>query len=214
VPSFRPPQPESIVVPGPAGGLEALLEALPGSGSAPVGLVCHPHPLHGGTLRNKVVHTLARSMHMLGMSTVRFNYRGVEGSDGAYDDGVGETEDALAVAAWMHAHWPDSALWLAGFSFGSAVALRAALRLAVERLVMVAPPVAWLPDANALPDACDWLVVHGSDDELIGLAAVEQWMQTLRRPPELRVLKGADHFFHGRLGELRDLLHAWVGARV
>src|SRR5512134_2144011 len=141
-PHFRPPVPQPVTIDGPAGPLEGRVED-PKSDAAPavVGVVCHPHPLHGGTMQNKVVHTLGRAMQELGAPTLRFNFRGVGRSAGRYDAGAGELEDALAACAWAREHWRCEALWLAGFSFGAAIALQAAGPVRPGRLVTVAPPV-------------------------------------------------------------------------
>ena len=130
--SVPPPPKTSLVIDGPAGSLEALLED-PGADGRHFAVVCHPHPLHGGTMHNKVVHTLARALQEQGMPTLRFNYRGVGASAGAYDDGRGETEDALAVIAWGRRRWPGAQLVLAGFSFGAFVASHAIARLHAQR---------------------------------------------------------------------------------
>jgi alpha/beta superfamily hydrolase len=131
-----------VLIDGPAGRLEARVEdPAPGSGPRVVGVVCHPHPLFGGTLQNKVVHTLARTLQELAAPTVRFNFRGVGASEGVHDDGRGEVDDALAVIAWARARWECEPLWLAGFSFGAAVALHACATARPAALVTVAPPV-------------------------------------------------------------------------
>jgi hypothetical protein len=130
----KPPGAERLTLPGPAGTLEALVETpagdgadvAPGSVPAAFGVVCHPHPLYGGTLDNKVAYTLARAFIECGAPAIRFNFRGVGASAGRFDEGRGETEDALAAIRYGRQRWPGAALWLAGFSFGAAVALRAA----------------------------------------------------------------------------------------
>jgi alpha/beta superfamily hydrolase len=166
-------------------------------------VVCHPHPLYGGTLQNKVVHTLARAMQELGAPTVRFNFRGVGGSAGGYDGGIGEFEDALAACAWARRRWNCEALWLAGFSFGAAVALEATAAVRPRSLVTVAPPVGRII-VNPVPrPECPWLVVQGDRDELVDAVQVRRWVDEFAPPPRLVVLEGAEHFFHGRLGELR-----------
>lgn len=211
--------PERLSLDGPAGALEALLEwpAPAGAGAAGadpavVGIVCHPHPLFGGTLTNKVVHTVARAFRARGAPTLRFNFRGVGGSAGQYDEGRGETEDLLAVAAWAGRRWPGAALWLGGFSFGSWVALRALDRLAPQRLVTVAPPVGrWDFGALATP-RCPWLIVQGDRDELVDPAAVAAWAAASASHPQLTVLAGADHFFHARLHDLGDAVSAFLDA--
>src|SRR6185312_5511935 len=137
---------ERVRLAGPAGDIEALVEtsadmAADGGVAQRFGVVCHPHPLYGGTLDNKVVYTLARAFVELGVPSIRFNFRGVGGSAGGYDEGRGETADALAVIAYGRDRWPGAALWLAGFSFGGVIALRAAAPSKPQRLVAVAPGV-------------------------------------------------------------------------
>jgi hypothetical protein len=201
---FRPPVPQAATIDGPAGALEARVDdPAPGTSPAVVGVVCHPHPLHGGTMQNKVVHTLARAMQELGAPTLRFNFRGVGASAGTYDAGAGELEDALTACAWARSRWDCQALWLAGFSFGAAVALQAAGTVRPQKLVTVAPPVGRLSVTPVVLPVCPWLVVQGDRDELVEFAAVKTWVAGLARPPEVLVLRDAEHFFHGRLGELR-----------
>ena len=153
-------------------------------------------------MHNKVVHTLARALQEQGMPTLRFNYRGVGASAGAYDDGRGETEDALAVIAWGRRRWPGAQLVLAGFSFGAAVALRAALAAGAAQLITVAPAITH-PGAAPLRPACPWLLVAGDADDLVDFGQLRAWAAAFQPPPTLRVLAGGDHFFHGRLQELR-----------
>jgi uncharacterized protein len=204
---FRPPVPQPAKISGPAGVLEARVEDA-GSGAPPrtVGVVCHPHPLHGGTMQNKVVHTLSRAMQQLGVPTVRFNFRGVGASDGEYGGGSGEVGDALAVIAWARARWKCQALWLAGFSFGSAVALQASRTAAPSALVTVAPPVGRLLLDPVSRPGCPWLVVQGDRDTLVDFETVRAWVEAFDPPPEFAAMHGAEHFFHGRLGELRSLV--------
>ena len=204
---FRPPAPQPAVIPGPAGLIEARLEdPLPeGTRPAAIGVVCHPHPLHGGTMQNKVVHTLARAMQEAGAPTVRFNFRGVGQSGGTYADGIGEVDDAHAVIAWARARWNCPGLWLAGFSFGAAVALHAAAQAQPLRLVTVAPPVGRLITEPLARPPCPWLIVQGDRDELVDFATVQRWAASYAQDaPELLVMNDAEHFFHGRLGELRS----------
>ena len=203
--AFRPPAPRAVTIEGPAGGLEARVEdPLPeGARHSIVGVVCHPHPLHGGTMQNKVVHTTARALQEAGAATVRFNFRGVGASSGRYDDGVGEIDDALAAVEWVRREFACDALWLAGFSFGAAVALRAAGQAKPARLITVAPPVGRIiVEPIDRPDSA-WLVVIGDRDELVAADGVRQWAASFKEPPSLLVVPGAEHFFHGKLTELR-----------
>ena len=214
-PSFRPPVPSAATIEGPVGPLEARVED-PSPGRAPpaCGVVCHPHPLYGGTMQNKVVHSVARAMQELGVPTVRFNFRGVGNSAGHYDAGVGELEDALSACAWARRHWDCEALWLAGFSFGSAVALQAAAVARPAMLVTVAPPVGRIIVSPVLRPGCPWLVVQGDRDELVDVASVRRWVGEFRPPPQLVELPGAEHFFHGRLGELRAAVAGFLSSPV
>jgi uncharacterized protein len=171
---------------------------------AAFGVICHPHPLHGGTMDNKVVWTLARAFQEHGAPTIRFNFRGVGASAGGYDGGEGEVADALAMVAYGRTRWPGAALWLAGFSFGGVVALRAAAAARPALLVTVAPGITRIAVGDAPTPECPWLIVQGESDDVVPAAAVSAWARTLRPAPQLIVLPGAGHFFHGRINELRD----------
>jgi uncharacterized protein len=211
--AFRPPAPQAVQIAGPAGALEARLED-PVPAGAPrraVGVVCHPHPLHGGTMQNKVVHTAARALQEAGAATVRFNFRGVGASAGRYDNGIGELADALAVIDWTRAHFGCDTLWLAGFSFGAATALQAAARGArPSRLVTIAPPVGRIITQPVTRPECPWLIVQGDVDELIELSAVQAWAAGFAPEPPLQVIAGAEHFFHGKLAQLREAILGFV----
>ena len=176
-----------------------------------VAVICHPHPQHQGTQLNKVVHTISRSMNELGVPAIRFNFRGVGASEGAYADGVGETEDVIAVAEWARNRFPQAALWLAGFSFGAAVAIRAAEQLKPVRLISVAPPVTRMTRllAEVRPE-CPWLIVQGMADEVVAAEDVRSWVQNNHPAARLVLLPDVGHFFHGRLTLLRETLTAWV----
>jgi alpha/beta superfamily hydrolase len=196
---------------GPAGGLEALIETphAEGAVAAPVaafGVVCHPHPLYGGTMDNKVVWTLARAFEELGAPVIRFNFRGVGASAGTHDEGRGEVADALAVIAHGRQRWPEAALWLGGFSFGGSVALRAAGTAQPARLVAVAPGINKIDVSDAAPPGCPWLIVQGAADDVVPPQTVIDWARRQSPPPELAVLPEAGHFFHGRINELRDVV--------
>ena len=205
---FRPPVPERATIAGPVGPLEALVETPAGFAGADCAVLCHPHPLYGGTMNNKVVHTTARALQERGHATVRFNFRGVGASAGSFDDGRGETEDALAVVDWACARWPRAALTLAGFSFGAYVAFRAAgLRLA-RRLITIAPPVRRFDFGTLAVPAAPWIVIQGDQDELVDHRAVLAWAQAVQPPPTIVLIAGAEHFFHGRLSDLRAAVQA------
>jgi len=197
---------ESLLLEGPAGTIEALLEIPPGCDASRVVLICHPHPLYQGTMLNKVVHTLARAMHDMGLPTLRFNFRGVGRSTGEHAKGVGEVDDTLWLAEWLRERFPGAKLWLAGFSFGGMVAALAAARTDAEELITIAPAVGMIDSAMEQEPAARWLLVQGDADELIEVAQVQEWAGSLKHSPEVIILPGVTHFFHGELVTLRKLL--------
>ncbi|MEZ5515850.1 MAG: alpha/beta hydrolase [Steroidobacteraceae bacterium] len=201
---FTPPSPQALRIQGPTGALETKLEDPGTSPATRFGIVCHPHPVYGGTMDNKVVHTLARAMQELGAPTLRFNFRGAGASEGTFDDGRGEVDDLLAVARFARERWPYAELWLAGFSFGAWVALQAEHRLSPAKLVTVAPPVGRFVSGTVDTPQAPWLLIQGDADEVVASAKVLAWAAALAPGPELAVLTGAGHFFHGRLHELKD----------
>jgi alpha/beta superfamily hydrolase len=201
---------ETFLLPGPAGDLEARLTLAAQPRQPPtVALVCHPHPLYGGTLDNKVAYMLASSLAGLGAHTLRFNFRGVGRSAGQFDHGEGETEDLYAAADWLCRRHGPAELWLAGFSFGAYVALRGHRQLAAKRLVLVAPPVARFDFGLALAPV-PVLVIQGRADNVVAPAAVDEWIARQPRPPAYRLIDQAGHFFHGQLPRLREEIKTWV----
>ncbi len=204
------PQIEAVSIPGPSGPLEGIVNIPAHAKAAQVAVICHPHPVYGGTMTNKVVHTLARAFNDFGLIAVRFNFRGVGASAGHYDEGNGETDDAVAVMDWAAQRWPGSQTWLGGFSFGGAVAIRAAVARGAQRLVTVAPGIKNVAiDTGRLPEG-DWLLVQGDNDELVNARDVQDWASALSSPPQIVLLPGADHFFHGRLNDLRAVVVEWL----
>jgi len=198
-------QTERLRLNGPAGAIEALRDAAaPDVPYRGVAVVSHPHPLFGGTMDNKVVQTLARAFLQLGWRSLRLNYRGVGQSEGGWDEGRGETDDAqhalLAVAE------PAEPLLLAGFSFGGFVAAQLAQRLAqagrpATRLVLVGPATG---NFALPPVAPDTLVVHGEADEVVPLQCTLDWARAQALP--VTVLPGVGHFFHGQLPLLKSVV--------
>ena len=201
---------QRLQVPGPAGEIECALDLPAGGMPAARGLalVCHPHPLHGGTMDNKVVQTLARAFVQLGYAALRFNFRGIGASQGRWDEGRGEIDDALAV---LQAHRASGqALVLAGFSFGGYVASQVAARLPdtdrAERLVLVAPAVV---NFVAAPVSQGTLLIHGEVDDVVPLQALFDWARPQALP--VTVMPGAGHFFHGQLPLLKHIVtDAWA----
>jgi len=209
-PAF-PTQSGPLALHAPAGRIEAHIE-LPKIEDARrgVAVIGHPHPPDGGTMNNKVVTAIARALAESGIASVRFNFRGVGASDGSYDDGRGETLDYLAVAQWLQATRPGDALWLAGFSFGAWVALRAARQLPVRQMIAIAPPVGFRDFTGVPPPPGPWLVVQGEADEVVDPAKVFAWAEGAKNPPTLVRMMDAGHFFHGRLVDLRGAIRNGV----
>jgi len=206
----KPPITEKLDISGPAGRLEALMDMPPELAPVAAVVVCHPHPQHGGTMHNKVAHTLARAFVRTDFAALRFNFRGTEGSEGVYDEGIGELDDALAAIEWIRARYPGLPLWSAGFSFGAAIAVRAAVASPVAGLVSVAPAIyRFGADLESQPD-CPWLVVQGDEDELVDVDATIDWINGLEPGPELIVMPGVEHFFHGNLVALREAVVNFV----
>ena len=196
----------SLSIAGPAGRIEAALDLPEADAVAqPVlAIVCHPLPTEGGSMHNKVVTMAARALRECGVATLRFNFRGVGQSEGEFDDGRGELDDLRTVAAWARAQHPDKALWLAGFSFGAWVSLRAAAELRAAALVSIAPPVgrSWDFGDVAVPDI-PWLVIQGEADEIVDAQAVYAWLADQPRQPQLVKMPDTSHFFHRKLMDLR-----------
>ncbi|TMH55554.1 MAG: alpha/beta hydrolase [Betaproteobacteria bacterium] len=191
---------ERVFIDGAAGRIETFIER-PAGATRGAALVAHPHPLYGGTLDNKVVQTLARTFLELGYVALRPNFRGVGASEGVHDEGRGETEDLLRVAAHAKENLGDLPLVLAGFSFGAAVQTQVAQRTSPHRVVLVGVAVGRFP-SEAVPS--DSIVIHGERDETVALAKVLDWA----RPQELPVvvIPGADHFFHLRLNVIKNIV--------
>jgi uncharacterized protein len=206
---FRPPTPERVMLSGPVGHLEGIVE-VPDHHNGRAAVVCHPHPLHGGTMQNKVVHMTARALHERGIATLRFNFRGVGASSGVFDDGRGETDDALCAADWFTERCSSEPLLMAGFSFGSFVAYRVATERKIDRLITIAPPIRRFDfDRYPVPTA-PWLVIQGDKDELVEYDSVMGWIQSVHPRPRLATIDGAEHFFHGKLNELKAAVQAFV----
>lgn len=202
------PQTQRISIPGPAGELELAIDDPGVSPARGTAVVCHPHPLHGGTLDNKVVQTIARAYVQAGWRAVRFNFRGVGRSQGQWDEGRGEVDDAWAV---IQSQAPQGALALAGFSFGSFVAAQVAHRLRGRRdlapLVLVGPATSRFV-MPAVPTGT--LVVHGEQDDVVPLSATLDWARPQSLP--VVVVPGVGHFFHGQLTLLKSLVLSAMAA--
>ena len=192
-----------LTLDGPGGPLEALLQEHDAHDHALTAVVCHPHPLFGGTMHNKVVHRVASTLHALGAAVLRFNFRGVGASAGAYDRGEGELADARAALAFMRGRYPEARRWVAGFSFGSWVASRLATgEPDVERLILIAPPVHMQTFEELLTSPVPKLVVQGMADEVCPPANLAAVYPTWAEPRRLMKVPGASHFFDRHLADL------------
>ena len=197
---MRPATTDRLLIDGAAGKIEVDVSD-PGEARRGIALIAHPHPLMGGTKDNKVVTTLARTFYALGYVALRPNFRGVGASAGTHDEGRGETADLIAVAHYALDTYGPLPLTCAGFSFGSFVQTRVAKEIHPAQLVLVAPAVNRFPTDTVAPGT---LVIHGEVDDVVPLAAVLDWA----RPQNLAVVvvPGGEHFFHGRLHQLQDIV--------
>jgi alpha/beta superfamily hydrolase len=191
-----------VTIAGPTGTLEAVLHDtdMP---VTHVGIICHPHPLQDGTMQNKVVTTVARTFNNMGITAIRFNYRGVGLSEGTYGEVTGEVDDCMAVIAWAMQQWPQAKLWLAGFSFGAYIAAAAASKVPTQQLISIAPAVERMPYETLGKIDCPWLVIQGESDEVVTPQAVYDWFEALDAQKTLVRLPETGHFFHGKLMDLR-----------
>jgi alpha/beta superfamily hydrolase len=190
---------ESFSLRGPAGRLEALLEEPEDGRPTDAAIVCHPHPKYGGTMRNKVVHRLARGLRVTGSAVLRFNFRGVHLSEGAYDHGNGEVEDARAALEWLRNRYPELPFTLAGFSFGSRVALQLGCdHEDTSRIVAVGFPVKW---GSQIPTACrvPRSFIQSTGDEYSPRDEMQHWFDGLDGPKRILWVAAKDHFFGGAL---------------
>ena len=199
---------QDVFIPGPAGQLQAVIHQGDESGQFAARnllvIICHPHPVHGGTMDNKVVTTLMRTYRDLGIHVLRFNFRGVGKSEGVFDNAIGELDDLLAVTSWVEQELPDSALLLAGFSFGSSIAAQISYKVEVlQHLTLVAPPVERYPYDRDGRFPCSLVVIQGDKDERVIAEGVYQWVAALQSPAELLRYPDAGHFFHGYLTQLK-----------
>ncbi|MEQ1518054.1 MAG: alpha/beta fold hydrolase [Usitatibacteraceae bacterium] len=203
-------------IPGEAGRIEIAAHVNEMQAPVAIAVVSHPHPLFGGTMDNKVTTTLARALFDAGAAAYRFNFRGVGGTEGAHDDGRGETADLIAVIQYARAAHPGAPLWLSGFSFGAAVTLAASEQIECNEMVIVAPGFSrmshWqnLQDGGRAPEST--LLIHGEKDETVPLLDSLNWART--RGIAVTVVPEADHFFHQRLHILRRIVGRWMAPCV
>ncbi|MGX5174720.1 alpha/beta hydrolase [Aliikangiella sp. IMCC44653] len=198
-------QSQKLIIRGQVGDIQAVLDIAEGTPEVDfVAVNCHPHSLHGGSLSNKVTHTLAKAIASFGIPSLRFNFRGVGDTHGEFDEGVGEQQDLADAVAWLQARYPNKQLILTGFSFGSYVSALAAKQLNPSLLLSVAPPVKRFDFSQFQRPNCEWQVLMGDADELVEFGAVVDWVESFTPSPHLIRFEQASHFFHGRLIELRE----------
>ncbi len=199
---------QTMMIPGPAGQLQAMLHRgdLDGQFAAKqwVVIICHPHPVHGGTMDNKVVTTLMRSYRDLGVHVIRFNFRGVDLSEGVFDNAVGELDDLRAVIKWARHQFPDSPLLLAGFSFGSSIAAQVSYEVpGIVHLTLVAPPIERYAYSQGNRFPCALCVIQGDQDERVIAQGVFDWSAKLDGVVSVLRYPEAGHFFHGFLSQMK-----------
>lgn len=192
---------QTLHIPGPSGLLELVFQT---ERSSTAFVMCHPHPLYGGSMSNKVVTTLCASFHALHYPTARFNFRGVGQSAGQFDHGVGEVADALAVIAWLKTQGIESII-LGGFSFGAYVAARVA-DPQIRHWLLVAPPTDY-PQFADLSHATHWSLLTAAADEIVSTPNILAWAKRQPPPQHARCIADASHFFHGRLNELKAFVN-------
>jgi len=200
-----------IFLKGPAGRLQASLWTASTAEPGFVAVVCHPHPLYGGTMHNKVVYQAAKALQQRGASVLRFNFRGVEQSEGAHDRGIGEQEDVRAALDYLSAEFPGKAILLAGFSFGSSVGLRVGCEDArATRLIGLGLPADNIDLSYLRSCIKPKLIIQGGQDQFGSRATMETLFATIPQPKYLVFVEGADHFFTGHLNAIGTAIDAWL----
>lgn len=197
------------LLPGPTGVLETVvLKPEIESPSPRLHIICHPHPLFGGTMHNKVITALAKTFHEAGDYSIRFNYRGVGKSEGIYDEAKGEVDDLLAIIAWGQLQFPELPIYLSGFSFGAYIALKGALHSThgpnIQKLLTVAPAIQHVYFPKAFSLNCPWVLIMGEKDELVPLDLVKRWVDQQSNPLNAIYLPDTGHFFHSKLILLKE----------
>lgn len=201
---------QKIAIPGNSGILETLIQLNKNTEKNPHNnccIICHPHPLHGGTMHNKVVYTVNKAMQEMNIHTIRFNYRGVGLSEGIYDNSIGEVHDCHSIRTWWQKQFPQASFWFAGFSFGAYIASHEATQYGCEKLLTIAPAVHHqnykkLQFAN-IPH---WLLIQGLNDEIVPANLVLNWIKESTIKPKLATFDNTGHFFHGKLVQLKETI--------
>jgi alpha/beta superfamily hydrolase len=205
---------ESLLLDGPAGKLEALLEEPEDLEPREAVLVCHPHPLHGGTMHNKVVYRIARALRRSGAVVLRFNYRGVNLSEGKYSEGIGEIDDARSALAFLRGRYPDLPYSLAGFSFGSRIALKIACESDDSvRVFAVGFPARYQDEFDLRTCRKPRIYLLSTNDEFCPVAAMGAYFDTLPPPKKLILVEARDHFFAGSLDQFEEAMFKEANCR-
>jgi len=195
----------SFLIAGPAGSLECIAAFSGDTEPQSLAVICHPHPQHGGTFQNKVVYGIDKALVKKGALSIRFNFRGVGGSEGEYDHGKGEVDDLLAVITRVRQAYPDLPLWLAGFSFGAYIAYQAHLIINTTQLLLVAPAVNLFDFVSLPAPKCSCLVIQGEEDEVINSQDVFAWAEQHRAILTVPV-PATGHFFHKKINMLQEII--------
>lgn len=203
---------KTILIPGPCGNIEALVSESKNSNEYAV--ICHPHPLHGGSMHNKVVTTIAKALDKHNINTIRFNYRGVGDSNGSYDNGVGEINDLMAVYSWGKKYFEEKSCLLAGFSFGSYICAAATKEIKPIALITLAPAISSQDYKNIPNHLCPWLFVQGEKDEVVDANKGIAWAKQHPNKPQIKLMADTSHFFHGKLQQLEEIIIAFIEGEI
>lgn len=214
LPKLEPGESRRGLIQGPAGALEYRLD-MPATPPRAIALICHPHPLYQGSMDNKVVYSLSRSAQSVGAVALRFQFRGVGGSDGPHDKGIGEAQDSAFLLEQLRRTWPDCPALLMGFSFGAYMAIKVAAQdEGLAGLVAIAPPLGYAGDGDVPQPQCPWFIAHGDADDVVSYDETRSRAQAMNQAPEFETIHGVGHFFHGELTRLRGLVENWLDTQL
>jgi alpha/beta superfamily hydrolase len=196
-----------VIINGPEGRIEGRYQHSK-EPNAPIALLLHPHPQHGGTMNNKIVYALFRAFTKRGFSTLRFNFRGVGRSQGSFDRGEGELSDAASALDWLQTYNPNAAgCWIGGFSFGAWIGMQLLMRRPeIDSFISIAPPASSFDFSFLAPCPSSGLIIHGDKDEMVSVESVQKLVNKLSHQRDIKIdfrtLKGAGHFFTDQMVEL------------
>ena len=208
-----------VIINGPEGRIEGRYHHVR-SGPAPMALVLHPHPLHGGTMNNKIVYTLYQCFVKRGFSTLRINFRGVGRSQGSFDRGEGELSDAASALDWLQTYNPNAAgCWIGGFSFGAWIGMQLLMRRPeIDSFISIAPPASTFDFSFLAPCPSSGLIIHGEKDDLVPVESVQKLVNKLSHQRDIkidyRIIKGATHFFNDQMEELEAAVSDYLDTHL